>query len=672
VAPLGRRLLRSALVAALVSVALVGGAREAARRWIAGELSRVSSYRVEVGSLGVDRRGLRLNEVKLLGRPPFHQTPLAHVTTARVELVRGNGRPRRIVLEDLDALLLGAPGVNNVVGATSLTEGGDPARPIVPPNVEVLVERGRLSAHWRPIGGPRLGLRAQGLRMHGIPRGPIEGRLQHVTLEIENGPTLSAPELRITRAAPGGPGAPHPPLILAADDLAAFVPGGGPWLTQLRLSGQVGPDRTHLTVARATDGERLALAVTLDGGAASLDLDAARVPLAPLRPWLGRHGAQIREEATADLALAVTGPLGGTFRAALRAAVTGVGLMHPALDRAPWTDLSATVDARLRYLPSSGRLDLDEVRLRGLGLALEAGGWLDLGEQGVTRGRLALHTPERRPIPCASLLASQAGPTRAALQGLMLAGQLGIAAKFSFDASNWEALALDLEFQPLCSVGREPDAIARLLGGLDARAGDKPRPAASARERVPLRAIPRHLIAAFVTAEDARFFSHPGFDLAMIRRALAHDLEVGAFAKGASTLTQQLAKNLFLSPDRTLGRKLAEAVLAWRLEAHLSKDQILEHYLNMVELGPEIHGVGQAAQVYFGKPVSRLSPLESAHLAALTPNPHGLARRFREGRVDESWLLRLYDLLGMMKRSGRLSAAELQAARASRLELRPI
>ena len=74
--------------------------------------------------------------------------------------------------------------------------------------------------------------------------------------------------------------------------------------------------------------------------------------------------------------------------------------------------------------------------------------------------------------------------------------------------------------------------------------------------------MPRHLIAAFVTAEDGRFFSHRGFDLEMIRRALAHDLEIGALAKGASTITQQLAKNLFLGPERTLARKLAELVLA--------------------------------------------------------------------------------------------------------------
>jgi penicillin-binding protein 1A len=110
--------------------------------------------------------------------------------------------------------------------------------------------------------------------------------------------------------------------------------------------------------------------------------------------------------------------------------------------------------------------------------------------------------------------------------------------------------------------------------------------------------------------------------------------------------------------------------LTWRLQELLSKDCVLELYLNVIELGPGIRGVKQAAREYFGKEVAALTPLESAHLAALTPNPHVLARRFRDGKVDEGWQQRLYDLLGMMKRNGRLSAAELAGARAGKLVLR--
>jgi membrane peptidoglycan carboxypeptidase len=158
----------------------------------------------------------------------------------------------------------------------------------------------------------------------------------------------------------------------------------------------------------------------------------------------------------------------------------------------------------------------------------------------------------------------------------------------------------------------------------------------------------------------------------MIRHALVQDLETGTFGRGASTITQQLAKNLFLTPHRTLARKLEETVLAWRLHNLLSKQRILELYLNVIDLGPGVRGVRQAARVYFGKELYQLRPIESAYLAALTPNPHVLARRFRDGHVDDGWLQRLHDLLAMMKRSGRLTAAELAAARGTQPALRKV
>jgi membrane peptidoglycan carboxypeptidase len=291
------------------------------------------------------------------------------------------------------------------------------------------------------------------------------------------------------------------------------------------------------------------------------------------------------------------------------------------------------------------------------------------------RGSLHVKTPA--PLPCGRLLPAQPAPVREALAGLRLAGNLGLGVSVTFDAAMWDALALDVNVDPLCEVTAEPTALATLLQALDE--GTAPSGPAAALplgryhpDFVPLAKMPAHLPAAFLTAEDGRFFAHHGFDLEMIRRALAHDLEMQAFAKGGSTITQQLAKNLFLVQTRTLARKFEETVLAWRLHTRLDKKRLLELYLNVIELGPNIRGVKQAARAYFGKEIGELHPIESAHLAALTPNPYGLARRFRDGRVDDGWLQRLYDLLGMMNRSGRLSRAELAAARAGKLSLRKI
>src|SRR5207302_4623890 len=124
-----------------------------------------------------------------------------------------------------------------------------------------------------------------------------------------------------------------------------------------------------------------------------------------------------------------------------------------------------------------------------------------------------------------------------------------------------------------------------------------------------------------VAAEDGKFFRHHGFDADMIRHALDHDLEAGRIDKGASTITQQLVKNLYLSGERTIARKLEEAVLAWRAEQLLDKRRILELYLNLAELAPGVHGLADGAERYFGKLPDQLSGDEAAQLAALLPAP---------------------------------------------------
>jgi len=151
------------------------------------------------------------------------------------------------------------------------------------------------------------------------------------------------------------------------------------------------------------------------------------------------------------------------------------------------------------------------------------------------------------------------------------------------------------------------------------RAAD--RAEAVALEWVPWDAISPHLKRAVVSAEDMEFFSHGGFSASEMRAALREAWQERDAPRGASTITQQLAKNLWLSPSRSPLRKLREAVLTWQLERHLSKRRILELYLNVVEFGPGIYGAGAAARHYFGKPASRLSAHESAQLAAGLPRP---------------------------------------------------
>lgn len=138
---------------------------------------------------------------------------------------------------------------------------------------------------------------------------------------------------------------------------------------------------------------------------------------------------------------------------------------------------------------------------------------------------------------------------------------------------------------------------------------------------VPISRIAPSMQRAVIAAEDARFWEHGGVDWDAIRSAALHDWDRGRFSHGGSTITQQLAKNLYLSPARTPWRKAKEWAIAWRLESTLTKRRILELYLNVVEFGPRTYGVEAAARRYFGKPAIALSPMESSTLAAMIPSP---------------------------------------------------
>lgn len=142
---------------------------------------------------------------------------------------------------------------------------------------------------------------------------------------------------------------------------------------------------------------------------------------------------------------------------------------------------------------------------------------------------------------------------------------------------------------------------------------------------------------AFVILEDARFWEHDGFDREQIERAFWFNLLEGRVSRGASTISQQVARSLWLGVDRSITRKLAEAVLAAELERGLDKQRILEVYLNIIELGPEVHGIVEASRYHFGKQPAELELLEALHLASLAPAPVGYSRRFADGRIDREW-----------------------------------
>jgi monofunctional glycosyltransferase len=137
----------------------------------------------------------------------------------------------------------------------------------------------------------------------------------------------------------------------------------------------------------------------------------------------------------------------------------------------------------------------------------------------------------------------------------------------------------------------------------------------------PIRSISANLKNAVLIVEDAAFFQHEGLDYGEIREAIKINAEKMEFARGASTITQQLAKNMFLSPSRNPFRKLKEILLTFSLERHLSKRRIFEIYLNVIEWGDGVYGAEAAARSYYGKSCAELSDTEAAALAAVIINP---------------------------------------------------
>jgi penicillin-binding protein 1A len=141
------------------------------------------------------------------------------------------------------------------------------------------------------------------------------------------------------------------------------------------------------------------------------------------------------------------------------------------------------------------------------------------------------------------------------------------------------------------------------------------------REVVSLDRIPNHLIQAFIAGEDARFFQHKGLDYLAIFRAFIRNMFSGEIVQGGSTITQQVVKSLLLSPEKSFARKIREAILAYRIERYLTKDEILFLYLNQIYLGHGAYGVVAAAESYFAKPIEDLNLAESAVLAGLPQAP---------------------------------------------------
>ncbi len=236
--------------------------------------------------------------------------------------------------------------------------------------------------------------------------------------------------------------------------------------------------------------------------------------------------------------------------------------------------------------------------------------------------------------------------------GLALAGLL---LWFTWDMPRPDAAALAATRRPSVTLLAADGSLLATQGDLYGRP-------------VRLRDLPAHLPAALIAVEDRRFFHHPGLDPLGLARAALANWRAGEVVQGGSTLTQQLAKNLFLTPERTARRKVQEALLALWLERRFGKRQLLEIYLNRVYLGAGAYGVDAAARLYFGVPATRLDLWQSAMLAGLPKAPSRLNPR----ASPDLAMGRAADVLDAMAETGAITPGQREAALAGmRIPARP-
>ena len=265
--------------------------------------------------------------------------------------------------------------------------------------------------------------------------------------------------------------------------------------------------------------------------------------------------------------------------------------------------------------------------------------------------QVRLRVPETR-FAADDLFSSLPAGLFTRLAGIRTSGELSFHLDFAIDLSTPEDLELDVALRKSgFRIRRFGNADLRLFAGpFLYTAYEQDRPAASFLvgpenpDFVPLAEIPERLQRAVMISEDGAFFSHRGFLLEPFKNSIVANLRAGRFVRGASTISMQLVKNLFLRRHKTIARKLEELLITWLIEENrlVSKERMLETYLNIIEWGPGVYGARPAARYYFAKDVGELTLAESIFLAAIVPRPKRFMGFFGDDQRLRPWLARYY------------------------------
>jgi hypothetical protein len=447
-----------------------------------------------------------------------------------------------------------------------------------------------------------------------------------------------------------------------ADQRVAFTIGPGP-LSLTRAAARFEVRFSSDTRGAATTSLSVRMLLPTDGGDLSATLEGGPVSLSLLGVHDGAAGLVDVSRAT------VTGTAHLTF-AGDRSAVTfdaelgtrGLSLSQPRLA----SDVVRGIDLDVRA--RGAMTDTGEVRLDDFAATLGA---LHMAGSGTFEQKPdhvgASFRFELPSAACQSLLDSVPTALLPVLQGTRMTGTFGARGRFAFDTRALDDLELDYDIQDQCRIVEVPVTLARQrfkqpfahrIYRPDGTTADQTTGPGTP-TWTSLGQISPYMQVAVLTTEDGGFQHHRGFNRPSIRSSIVANLKARRFVRGASTITMQLAKNLFLSRDKTLARKLEEVVLTEYLEQTFSKDELMELYLNVIEFGPAVYGVTNASEYYFGRSPGELTLAESLFLSSLLPSPirYGAMRDLPQ--LPEGWTHMLHTMMQMEEKRGLITDAEL-------------
>jgi hypothetical protein len=449
-----------------------------------------------------------------------------------------------------------------------------------------------------------------------------------------------------------------------APDGVALSIGPGP-LSVVRSPSAL---EIEFTTGQATTNTPLSVRATLptDESDATLALEGGPVSLGLLGIKEGAAGlVDVTRATVAGRAKAVLAGDGTALTFDGDWATRGLSIENGRLASDVVRDLDLEIRAR-GALTAPGDLRLDDVNVNLGAIHLGASGVLDQGPDHV----VAAFRFEVPIAACQSLLDSVPTALLPGLQGTSIAGTFAARGRFAFDTRALEDLELGYEIDDRCRVVEVPPPLARERfkqpfthkiylpdGSIGTRTTGPGTTSWTALDQ-----ISPYMQVAVLTTEDGAFPRHHGFNHASIRASIVANLKARRFVRGASTITMQLAKNLFLSRDKTLARKVQEVVLTDYLEQAFSKEELMEIYLNVIEFGPSVYGIAAAADHYFGRTPAELNLAESLFLSSLLPAPRRYAAMRDAGEVPEGWSRMLHALMQVAHRVGLITDAELAEA----------